>query len=325
MFKMFSRTFQCTRTGALAALLGFWLALAAAGALAQEKSTIVIAAPFSGTHAPLGVLIQAAASALERDHETILIDTGCDVEMANQAALEILSVSPDMVLGVPCIDSFDALAPVLIEAGVPMTVIGLQTPDVTRDKDGLVQRVAPTLQQIHAKLAAYLGQVWRDVPFAIVDDGTLSGRLLAEQVGGTLAEKSLEPIFRDTYRPLLSTQAALVRRLNRAGVQHVILGGDAFDAATIGADAARLGVSLSIAGGPNLLGTLDDGQLPDGTIIASALPFSDLVALAINTLTLNTRKIGFDADGETLVDLSIIQAVQDGTLTTIVPSPALSE
>ncbi|MEL6203018.1 MAG: hypothetical protein AAFR39_11740 [Pseudomonadota bacterium] len=292
---------------------------------AQDTQTVIIAAPFTGTHSALGDLINSSAESELDGQQVSQVDTGCDVEMANQAAIDILSMPPDMVIGVPCIDTFDALAPVLVEAGVSMTVIGLQTPDITQDKDGLIRRVAPTLQQVHLRLGNYLSDAWRDVPFAIVDDGTLSGRLLAEQVGGALSEESLEPIFRDTYRPLLSSQAALVRRLDRAGVQHVILGGDSFDAAIIGADAARLGVTLNIAGGPNLLGTFEDGTLPNGTIIASALPFADLAALAMRTLKSTAPTIGFDDNGEPTIDLSVIQSVENGILITLVPSPAVAE
>lgn len=289
---------------------------------AQEGQLLVIAGPFTGIYTPLGDLLKEQVPTQAESAQTILIDTRCDAQRAATASLEILALSPKTVVGIPCIDVFDVMAPVLIEADISIATVGLQTPDVTSDKAGLVRRVAPTLTQIHSRLAQHLSVAWRNVPFAIVDDGTLSGRLLAEQVGAALAGASLEPIFRDTYRPLLSNQSALVRRLSRAGVQHVLLGGDSFDASVIGADAQRLGLTLVIAGGPNLLGTIEDGQLPDGTLMAAAPPFDELAALAMASLGLSsqTPNLTFDANGEPVENLSILLEVRNGTPIKIAPT-----
>ncbi|MEN0002217.1 MAG: ABC transporter substrate-binding protein, partial [Pseudomonadota bacterium] len=198
------------------------LALSAPSFMARaqdQQAIVVVAAPLTGTYKPLGDLFLANIDTMAADNFVVPIDTACNAETAAGAAAEIVALEPAAVIGLPCIDAFDALAPILAEAGIPITAVGLQTPDVTNGKNGLVRRVAPTSQQIYRRLATHLADAWRDVPFAIVDDGTLSGRQLAEQVGALLAEASLTPVFRDTYRPLLSNQTALVRRLDRAGTR----------------------------------------------------------------------------------------------------------
>ncbi|MEO0544712.1 MAG: ABC transporter substrate-binding protein [Pseudomonadota bacterium] len=295
--------------------------LAPVSSYAQSSDNIVVAGPFSGTYAPMGDLLKQAAGLHEGSGEIIFTDTGCDGQIAANAVTELIAQSPTQVIGIPCIDAFDTMAPALIDAGIPIVAVGLQTPDVTVETGGLVKRIAPTLPQIHERLAAYLGVEWRNVPFAIVDDGTLSGRLLAQEVGAALAEASLEPIFRDTYRPLLSNQTALVRRLARAGVEHVILGGDSFDAAVIGADAARLGVSLVIAGGPNLLGTEEDGRLADGTLIATAPSFDALATFAFGVARETTNlELTFDENGEPIENLSTLLVIENGEPKTLIPS-----
>ena len=315
-------TFRRSCIGLRLALAAICFAQTATAALAQSDTPVIIAGPFTGVYAPLGDLLKEQAAKQAPNEQTIFIDTGCDAEKAAAASLEILARSPKTVIGIPCIDVFDVMAPVLVEAAISIITVGLQTPDVTLEKDGLVRRVAPTLPQIHARLAQHLSVAWRDIPFAIVDDGTLSGRLLAEQVGSALSESSLEPIFRDTYRPLLSNQTALVRRLSRAGVQHVLLGGDSFDASVIGADAQRLGQTLVIAGGPNLLGTQEDGQLPDGTLIAASLPFEELAALAMAGFAPDASNSGltFNAEGEPMENLSVLLEVRNGVPVQIAPA-----
>jgi branched-chain amino acid transport system substrate-binding protein len=120
-------------------------------------------------------------------------------------------------------------------------------------------------------------RAWRDVNFAIIDDGTLYGRELAEAVRFRMEEDNLKPVFADTYRPQLDNQVALIRRLRKAGATHVFVGGDASDAAIIGADAARIGIPLTLAGGTAFLAPASAGTLADGTILVALPAWPDVM------------------------------------------------
>ena len=72
---------------------------------------------------------------------------------------------------------------------------------------------------------------WRNDLFAIIDDGTIYGRELAETLRAAAELAALKPVFVDTFRPQLENQIALAGRLNRAGATHVFAGGDAEDVA----------------------------------------------------------------------------------------------
>ena len=153
-------------------------------------------------------------------------------------------------------------------------------------------RSGPAAHTEFAVLAGHLARAWREASFAIIDDGTLYGRQLAENVRLLLADAALEPVFVDTYRPLLESQAALVRRLQRSGASHVLIGGEARDAAIIAADAARIGYRLAIAGGSILVAPPADGRLPDGTITVAVPADIDPARIAIVTLFIGAGLTG---------------------------------
>lgn len=321
------------RAPILAALTALALAPAASPGKAAEGAALVV--PLSGPFEALGRDMRRSARAV-LGADVPVIDDGCAPERAAAAAHDVIVAGDRIVIGLPCIDAFDAATPLLSEAAIPVLAVGVRAPDITtppRDHDGPwpVFRVAPRADAEVKALAVHAAAGWRDVGFAVIDDGTLHGRQLSETVRLLLADEALEPVFVDTYRPLLENQTPLVRRLQRAGASHVIIGGDARDAAVIGADAARIGYDLTMAGGGTLIAPAEDGRLPDGTIIA-AVPFgldlaraaaqvarqalaSDLAAaeaLRLLTFATDLGPIRFGADGEPDIAFVRIHTVRDG-------------
>ena len=276
------------------------LTLLPASAVHAQNGAVVLA-PLSGGPALVGQSIAKAARSVFLD-ELPVLDDGCDAETAAQAAHDVVEAGDRLVIGLPCIDAFDAVAPILSAANIPILAVGIQAADVTRpphsETDWPVFRIGPPQHEEWAVLARYIAANWRDESFAIIDDGTLYGRQLAENLRLLLAESALEPVFTDTYRPLLEDQMPLVRRLQRSGATHVILGGEARDAAVIGRNAEEIGYSLSIAGGGILRAPPVDGRLPDGTIM-SAIPvetdFGMLAAqVAQQALSLQSNDLAAD-------------------------------
>lgn len=257
------------------------VAALAVPARADERAAVI--APLSGPFAAYGQQIGTQARALLGANVPVL-DDGCNAEIAAGAARTAARGQARIVIGMPCVDAFDAAMPVLAQSSIAVLAVGIEAPDITRAPPGAadwpVFRVGPPATQEARVLADHLGRAWRDAAFAVIDDGTLYGRQLAETVRQMLAERALEPVFSDSYRPLVETQAALVRRLQRAGATHALIGGDARDAAVIAADAARLGYDLTLAGGGFLLAPDDDGRLPDGTLIAAVPQDTDLPQMA---------------------------------------------
>ena len=258
-------------------------ALLAAGLLPAAASEIEVIGPVTGREAWLG---RAMAEALEPvlGKKPQIIDDGCSTEGGALAAQSALENGARIVVGPACIDALDGAAPVLSAAGVPILVPGVRAGDITRPprgtKDWTVFRVGPRLEDEAAVLGAHLSDVWRAAPIAIIDDGTLYGRLLAEGVRAELEARALKPVFIDTFRPLLDNQVALVRRIARSGATHVVVGGEARDVAVIAQSADIARIRLAMAGGSYLIAPPDEGRLPDGTIAVDVPAGTDLTAVA---------------------------------------------
>jgi branched-chain amino acid transport system substrate-binding protein len=246
-------------------------------ALAQDKPVVGVSAPLTGYFEILGEQVEAGARTALGDSsaaELVVVDDECSTEGGAGSADQLIAANAALVIGFPCIEAFDAAMPKLAEAGIPVILLGVRAEGLSEqrsDKNWPLVRLAPRNQDEAEALAAYLRSAWRTVNFALIDDGTLYGRQLVETVRFLLEEFNLRPVFTDTYRPQLENQVALVRRLQKAGATHVVIGGDAYDAAVIGKDAATIGVRLTLAGGSAFIAPPSDGTLPEGTILA-ALP-----------------------------------------------------
>lgn len=243
---------------------------------AQDGISIGASAPMSEYFAVLGEEIEAGGrAAIENGSATLtMFDDACEAEGGAKTADAMIAAGIDIAIGYPCIEAFDAAMPKLAEANIPLILLGVQSEAIAADRskgNWPVLRLAPKASDEAEALATYIKRVWRDAHFAIIDDGTLYGRQLAEAVRFRLEEDNLRPVFTDTYRPQLENQIALVRRLQKAGATHVFMGGDAYDAAVIGADAATIGMDLTLAGGSAFVAPPTDGGLADGTVFA-ALP-----------------------------------------------------
>lgn len=259
------------------ALAAGLVATAVLPAHAQDKAVVGVSAPLTGYFEILGEQVEAGArTALgdRTDAELVVADDECSAEGGTRSADRLIAANPAIVIGFPCIEAFDAAMPKLAEAGIPVILLGVQAEGLSaerEDRNWPMVRLAPQNQDEAEALAAYLRSAWRTVNFALIDDGTLYGRQLIETVRFLLEEFNLKPVFTDTYRPQLENQASLVRRLQKSGATHAVIGGDAFDAAVIGRDAAAADIKLTLAGGSALIAPPPAGALPEGTIIV-ALP-----------------------------------------------------
>jgi len=265
-------------------LLAALLALPAASvARAQSEIRVGISAPLTDYFSVIGDQIEAGTRAA-RDAEGTgsleFFDDACEPEAGARTAEAMVAAGVAVAIGYPCIESFDMAMPILADADIPLILLGVQSEAIAverRKGNWPVLRLAPKSADEADAIADYMKRAWRDVNFAIIDDGTLYGRELAEAVRFRMEEDSLKPVFADTYRPQLDNQVALVRRLRKAGATHVFVGGDASDAAIIGVDAARIGIPLTLAGGTAFLAPASAGTLADGTALVALPAWPDVM------------------------------------------------
>lgn len=254
-------------------ILATALVLSASAAAVQEVR-VGLAAPLTGPSAILGQQMKAGAEAAAADAGATLTvaDDACSADGGAAAAHAFIAAGVTVATGFLCTEAIEAALPLLKEAGIPSVITGVRTNSLTdqfRKTGWLVTRLAPRADAELAAVARILIERWRDSHFAIVDDGTIYSRELAEGFRNAAEQAGLKPVFVDTYRPQLDNQIALVGRLRKAGAENVFIAGDRADIAIIGRDAAQLGYLLTIAGGEVLRATPDEVDLAEGTLMVS--------------------------------------------------------
>ncbi len=241
-----------------------------------EPVAIGVAGPLSGPSAMVGEQIRAGAErSAEANGATLTFeDDRCDAEGGAAAAQRLVEAKVDVVIGFVCTEAIEAAMPLFKDASIPVITIGVRTDSLTdrRERTGWpVFRLAPRGDSESSAVAAILTRLWKDELFAVVDDGTIYGRELAEGFRAAAEQAGLKPVFVDTFRPQLENQVALVGRLRKAGATHVFVGGDGEDIAVMSRDAASLGAGITFAGGETLR-VADRTVLPEAGTLMIAPP-----------------------------------------------------
>ncbi|WP_425350297.1 ABC transporter substrate-binding protein [Phyllobacterium phragmitis] len=273
------------------------LSFPAASSAASADMRIGVAAPLSGSFALLGhqltdgAHIATTMAPAGKAATPIIVDDKCSAEGGAAAAETFIKAGVRIATGFLCIEALEAALPLLAEKNIPVLTPGIRERGLTerRAKEPLpVFRLIPPSHREAAAAGEILGRLWRDKPFAIIDDGTIRGRELALGVRIALEEKGLKPVFTDTYRPGLENQSALVSRLRRAGATQVFIGGERDDAAAVASAAAELDYPLEIAGDEALMAAPGATDLAPGTLMiatpeAETLPSAAPAVAAIHS------------------------------------------
>lgn len=255
----------------------------------SEELGIGIAAPLSGPFSEIGRQIQRGAdtaSSLRTDEEIILrvADDGCSPDGGLAAARSFVEMNVKAVVGFACTAAMEAALPALNKAGIPVLTPAVRTASLTQKDEtekATVFRLAPRTNDEVDAISDILTQRWRDAFFAIIDDGTIYGRELAEGFRLRARDAGLKPVFVDGFRPQLDNQSGLVRRLRKAGATHVFIGGDRDDVAVIAQDAEELGIDLEIAAGEALRAAPGPVKLKPGILMIGLPDWKDVSDQAI--------------------------------------------
>ncbi|TGP96094.1 MULTISPECIES: ABC transporter substrate-binding protein [unclassified Mesorhizobium] len=268
-------------SGATISIALAWLLLT--GAAGAQTLTIGVAAPLSGPSAILGKQIEAGAElAAEADGVQLkTVDDACTGDGGAAAAREFAAAKVNVVIGFLCTEAIEAAMPILKDANIPVITVGVRTESLTdrRAKTGWpVYRLGPRGDDERNAVASNLTRLWRDELFAIIDDGTIYGREIAETFRAAAEQAALKPVFVDTFRPQLDNQIGLIGRLKKAGATHVFAGGDGDDIAIMGRDAAQLQAGIVLAGGENLRTPPGDVPYASGTLMIAQPEWADIAS-----------------------------------------------
>ena len=288
----------------------------------DKLQKIAVVAPFEGPYAVLAQQIRLGTEAAKLQNQypvsLVYMQEACKADQDAATAEKIRQANIKYVIGYLCSESLEGAAPLLEKDGIAILSLGSRQPILQEQENRQnlgIFRLTPDRKLAANVLADKLAPQWQKTPFALLEDGTVQGRDFARTILQALKARGLEPALNDTYRPAQTSQNALIAQLKRAGINHILLGGEGDDAAVISRSAAAAGWPLTIAGTESLLRFDPQNPLPVG-LLMSGLPDMSMQASAegavkaISALAQKQTDTGdMLADGYALPAYSAVQIV----------------
>ncbi|MEM1038321.1 MAG: ABC transporter substrate-binding protein [Pseudomonadota bacterium] len=260
-----------------------------------QNTKVGLSLPLTGRFAPVARQVEFGAMAALTAHknaggksEIVLFDDQCDPERAKAAATIFEKQKVPVITGPLCFAFAKSLALALKENALQRganksstAIFTLETRNNDLARARQVEELAlASLSKAHdAEAAAIVDLILpriADRPFAILDDGSIYGRGLSDAVRLKAEQGGLKPVITANFRPLQTSQRALLRRLARSGVEAVFVAASAEDIITIAKDMATLNMSWAIATGETaslLSFTPGATLLPEGLLaVLPAIP-----------------------------------------------------
>ena len=286
-----------------------------------EPVKIGISLPLSGNSSPLGKQFVAGARLAMRllpdanNIELVISDDGCDEKLAELAIDDIKNAGAALVTGFLCNEPVFAAASMMRDNSIPILVAGARSNRIIKDRKRFswdIWQMAPRDADASQSAFDILVKRWKSVPYAIVDDGTVFGRTQADEFRVLMEEAGVKPLFVDNFRPSQSTQAGLIRRLGKSGVEAIFLAAGDDDVALIGRNMIEFGTGLEIATGEgiSLLPYIDDNKgVPVGLLAIMPAPPEDVPA--IRFLNKKIEAANLEPEPYLLLGYATIQLVLD--------------
>lgn len=279
-------------------------------AAAASAAVIGVVAPKNGPYALLGaqVFAGAKAAAAVTGDRLIEIDEACNEAGGASAAKALADRGAVIAVGFLCVETLTSAMPVLSGRNIPAITISVRShilmEDAIRNSWPLF-RMAPSEAAEAEKIAEVIAARWKADPIAFVDDGTIYGRELVSAVRQKLEPIGISPVFTDTMRPGQEQQIALVRRLQKAGATHVLVGAERNDVAIIARDAAAENIALTVLGGDVLQAANRPVPLRDGVLAVSRPPYEAEATASAASAALSSQ--GVAIEGEVLPGYAALQ------------------
>jgi branched-chain amino acid transport system substrate-binding protein len=245
-------------------LIAGCISAAALGAtVARAEVRIGVAGPLTGTMAWFGeqqqrgaemavAVLNQGGGVLGQQIELLAVDDYCDGEQGVAAARKLLAAGVVFVAGHQC-SGASILASELYEAArVVMISPSSTNPRLTERGLTLVFRVVDRDDQ-QAKLAGdYLAAAWAEAEIAILHDGTVYGRELAEETRRQLERHGVQETVFAQITPGEADYSDALAELEAAGVDVLFYGGYTAEAALLMRQANSRGYGLQLVGSDNL-------------------------------------------------------------------------
>jgi len=219
--------------------------------------------------------LNAKGGVLGQALELILVDDGCNAELAPLAAEKLVSAAVAVAFSATCSGAAIPASKVYGRAGILMIEAAATNPRLTEESDGQVFRVVGRDDRQGTIAGDYLANRWSDSKIAIVHDSSAYGQGLAEEVKKQLNQRGISETLFATYQAEGLDYSDLLDQLRAASIEVLYLGGYSPEAGLIIRQAHDRKYNVQLVAGDSLSTGefwLVAGPAGEGTLFTS---FSD--------------------------------------------------
>jgi len=243
------------------------VALATAGQAQQKEVTIAVIGPITGKEAPFGTQMKMGAEAAVRDLNAaggvngmqiklVIEDDACDPKQAVTAANKVAGMKVAAVIGHFCSGSSIPSSEVYWKAKIVQITPASTNPKLTDEADKKkwtnVHRVCGRDDAQGEVAGKYLAATHKGKKVAILHDNTPYGKGLADETKKAYNKAGGKEVVYEAIKPGEKDYAAVVAKMQAAGVEVIYLGGYAPETALIARQASEKGYKPIIMGGDAL-------------------------------------------------------------------------
>ena len=196
--------------------------------------------------------LNAKGGVLGEPLEPIVVDDGCNAELAPLAAEKLVSEAVAVVFSVTCSGAAIPASKVYRRAGIPMIEAGATNPQLTEESEGGVFRIVGRDDLQGTIGGDYLADRWGNSNIAIVHDTSTYGKGLAEEVKKRLNQRGVSEVLFTTYAPGAMDFSDLLDQLSAASIEVLYVGGYSPEAGLIIRQARDRKYSVQLVAGDSL-------------------------------------------------------------------------
>jgi len=238
----------------------------------------------------------------------ISVDDACDSGQAVAAAHKLVAAKVSFVVGHQCSGASVPAAGIYERAGIIQMTPASTSSQLTDEGRANVFRLCGRDDQQAAIAGEYLASRWGNGRIAIIHDGSIYGKGLADKTQHELRQRDVSATFYDELRPGLSDYSALVAQLRAIGVEVIYFGGYYREAALLIRNAREQGYNPQLVSGDSIASEAFvqvTGAAGEGTVFTSFRdPRRNPAAAPIVD---RFRHQGFEPEGYTLYSYGAVQ------------------
>jgi branched-chain amino acid transport system substrate-binding protein len=238
----------------------------------------------------------------------ISVDDACDGAQAVAAANRLVAAKVSFVIGHQCSGASIPAAEVYEKAGIIQMTPSSTNPRLTEEGRANVFRICGRDDQQGAIAGDFLAARWRDAKIAIINDGSVYGKGLAEETRRQLNRYGITETLYESLTPSQSDYSPLVEKLHAAGVSVTYFGGYYREAALLVRNAHEQGYKMQLVSGDGIASEAFaqvTGEAGEGTLFTS---FRDPRRSPLaEPVVARFRQQGFEPEGYTLYSYAAVQ------------------